>query len=48
MKDTTSITDVPASAAGMVVTSLLNALEAIENSTATDFQTSLDVSAICE
>jgi len=37
MKDTTSITDVTVPVTGMAVTSLLDALEAIENSTVTDF-----------
>jgi hypothetical protein len=49
MKDTTSINEVSASATGMAaVTSLLTALRVIEASTATDFQVSLKVSAVCE
>jgi len=50
MKDTTSITEVSdsASATGMAVTSLLDALDAIENSLDTDFEVSMDVSVICE
>lgn len=48
MKDTTSITEVSAPATGMAVTSLLDALRAIENSPDKDFEVSLKVSAVCE
>jgi hypothetical protein len=47
MKDTTSITEGHAPT-GMAVTSLLDALRAIENSPDKDFEVSLKVSAVCE